>query len=628
MNVRKFFAGMTTAALAASMLSMVSFAEETESVAAPQIAAQFYVQAYDGDSWAWNTWKATEGTEDGFTLALSGDAAALADDAIADGVTNGGLDESEVTLAGSGVQLFLRNADAYTIGTTITGKFKLNIECESNPTENESDMVEFDKPIEGELKFEVVKGQWNGGLPEATQTVELFGDSVSWAKLDSMGKFSISGEFTDVEVTMAEPEPEPEPIESDYNVADVVTNSKYAGDWAADGQYSPDFDHIVAEDGMLVTVKYSLDTSKDWAQNVFAPMDQHNWVKLGDEFEFSQDGWVVDPSITRATAEDGTDEFNQQRDSAPGPFMKKDGFIMVKEDGELSFFLDEGMINELKANAEANPGKDETTGENVTWYGLGFQVYGVILDQVTYEYNVEGVESPKKFNINEGVSFNNSVTINPADHGVRDDSGFSKIKIGLTGISLEDKGIAEGEGSAWNDWCTYKIKITKANGDVSYVAVVGAQVGWDVTVDEGDPDNDDDNVVVAVADATKTDATGKVEVELPYENGTTYEVIALCWDSFPDDPYINVVGVAFDDEEIDWPAEPGNEDSSEDESSQDESSQDESSKEESSKDESTASKPGNSGNNGGKNANTGAVALGLGVLALAGAAVVVTKKKF
>ncbi|SDB20424.1 hypothetical protein SAMN02910317_01013 [Ruminococcaceae bacterium FB2012] len=624
MNVRKFFAGMTTAALAASMMSMVSFADDT-GVAAPKCTACFFAQ--DIETWAWS---ATDTVDvqvlDETEFTITGNAATISQSA-------GRTETNKV--GNSGVQLNFPEVSDYKVGDKFTGHIKLTVSCEGKDEGEFTVADQFD--IEQDFTAAVSEVDWSD-TPICQANISIVGYEGAWERLDSIGEFTITGKVTNFDFTAA-PEPEPVgPIESEYNTVDVVQATTYAGDWSGQGNSGPNFDlsQVVAEDGMLVTVKYSLvpdsegpktdaeTGEKYWDQHAFAPMDQHGWLKLGDEWNYEQDGWEIDPLITRATVEESKKEqFEEELAAAEGPFMKKDGFILVKEDGELSFFLDEGMINELK---EFAADKDNLGDDGSIWYGLGFQVYGVILNQVTYEYNVEGVESPKKFNINEGVSFNKSVTINPADNGVRDDSGFSKIKIGLTGISLEDKGIAEGEGSAWNDWCAYKIKITKANGDVSYVAVVGAQVGWDVTVDEGDPDNDDDNVVVAVADAIKADATGKVEVELPYENGTTYEVIALGWDSFPDDPYINVVGVAFDDEEIDWPAEPGNEDSSEDESSQDESSQDESSKEESSKDD--GSKPGNSGNNGGKNANTGAVALGLGVLALAGAAVVVTKKKF
>ena len=626
MNVRKLFAGMTATALAASMMSMAAMAADVEAdvdaVPDPVYNASFFVMGSQGWKWA-----AAYGSvdENGVTT-VSGDAAALAQESIKAAAEDPDNPVTETSIGKAGIQLALTNASDYEVGTKIEGTFKYTIEHEGTEPEDPNDGVDYNG--EHSYDFEALVTEADGNKT-ANVEISLFGYGLNWAKLDSFGDFTISGEVVDFEVTP----PAPVEVESDYNTVDVVTGGVYAGNWAADGSASPALDRIVAEDGMVITVKYSIapvdksDKQDDngefyWEQNAFAPMDSHGWVKLGDSYEFSQDGWEVDPTITRATVSENKDReaFEAERDAAEGPFLKKDGFILVKEGGELTFKLNQKMIEELQAKADEKRGED-----GGIWYGLGFQVYGVVLDQVIYEYNAV---APDKFDVNKGVSFNQSVVVDPAEYGVKD-TEFTKIKIGLKGISAADKGAEPDTGSAWNDWCTYKIKITKANGEVSWVAVAGAQVSWDTTVDDnGTPDNKDDDIIIPVADCVKAEAeTGKVTVELPYTEGDTYEVIALGWDGFPDDPYINVVGVAFDDAEINWPAEPQVPDeSTPDESTPDESTPDESTPE--TEESSEASKPGNSGNNGGSNANTGAVALGLGVLALAGAAVVVTKKKF
>ncbi|MBQ7187107.1 MAG: hypothetical protein IJR91_05690 [Ruminococcus sp.] len=616
MNVRKFFAGMTAAALAASMMSMAAMAADVEpdvdAIPDPEFNGQFFVMGVTN----WD-WKSVDGTVEDGVIKISGDAAELAAQSKHD---------DDASIGNAGIQLYLTNGSEFEAGTKIEGAFTYSIQHQGTAPEDENDNVDFNNKLFTENFSTLVKDDGT-----AVVEISLFGYGSNWAKLDSFGNFEITGEVTDFEVTA----PASTEVESDYNTVDVVNGGVYAGDWSGDGLKNVALDRIVPEDGMVITVKYSLapadKSSKQddngefyWDQNAFAPMDQHGWPKLGDEWEFSQDGWEVDPTITKATVNENKDKeaFEAERDAAEGPFMKKDGFILVKEDGELTFKLNEKMIKELQARAEENKGEDGSV-----WYGLGFQVYGVVLDQVIYEYNTTAVD---KFTVNGDVSFNQSVKIDPAEYGVKADSEFSKIKIGLKGITVADKGIEDGdtEHSYWNDWCTYKIKITKADGTVAYAAVIGDQVSWPTTVDEGDPDNDEDNIVIDVADCVKAEAgTGKAVVELDYEFGDTYEVIALGWDGFPDDPYINVVGVAFDDAEIDWPAEPA----PVDESVPDESTPDESTPEsttESTPESKTESKPGNSGNNGGSNANTGAVALGLGVLTLAGAAVVVTKKKF
>ena len=625
MNVRKLFAGMTAAALAASMMSMAAFAADTDAaddldtLPDPVYNASFFVMGSQGWKWA----AAYGSVDESGVTSVSGDASALAkesiDAAAADGVT-------ETSIGKAGIQLALTNGSEFEAGTKIEGTFKYTVKHEGTTPADENDNVDFNGSFE--YPFEALVAE------DGTANVEIvmFGYETNWAKLDSFGKFEISGEVVDFEVTA----PASTDVESEYNTVDVVNGGVYAGDWSGDGLKNVALDRIVPEDGMVITVKYSLapadKSSKQnengefyWDQNAFAPMDQHNWPKLGDEWEFSQDGWEVDPTITKATVNENKDKeaFEAERDAAEGPFMKKDGFILVKEDGELTFKLNEKMIKELQARAEENKGEDGSV-----WYGLGFQVYGVILDQVIYEYNTTPVD---KFTVNGDVSFNQSVKIDPAEYGVKADDEFSKIKIGLKGITVTDKGIEDGdtEHSYWNDWCTYKIKINKADGTVAYAAVIGDQVSWPTTVDEGEPDNDEDNIVIDVADCVKAEAgTGKAVVELDYEFGDTYEVIALGWDGFPDDPYINVVGVAFDDAEIDWPAEPAPDDSIPESTPESTTESTPESTTESTPESKTESKPGNSGNNGGSNANTGAVALGLGVLTLAGAAVVVTKKKF
>lgn len=111
MKVKKLLACLSASAMAASMMSMVSFAED---VAEPQFGAQFYVQAYDGDSWAWNTWKQADGSAVDGVVTLSGDASELAGSAVSDGIA-AGVDEAKVTLADSGLQFYVGNTSDYEV---------------------------------------------------------------------------------------------------------------------------------------------------------------------------------------------------------------------------------------------------------------------------------------------------------------------------------------------------------------------------------------------------------------------------------------------------------------------------------------------------------------------------------
>ncbi len=264
----------------------------------------------------------------------------------------------------------------------------------------------------------------------------------------------------------------------------------------------------------------------------------------------------------------------------------------------------------------------------------------------------------------KGVTYNAPVTVDPTEKATlmeeANNLDFKSIQLNLSGITLEDKGLTddatdEEKGAYWNDWCAYKVAIKHADGTVDYVAVGGAQVSWDVTVDEGDPEDENDNIVFANETVFKTDANGDITLSLPYELGDTYEVTSLGWDGFPEDPYISVdsyklltvAGPALPapiSNEPEESSEPTEDPSSIDESNESQdTSDDESSTPAASEADSTAtstaasstaaattnsSKAAAAGTNGGSNAKTGAVAFGLGAITLAGAAIAVTKKKF
>jgi len=228
--------------------------------------------------------------------------------------------------------------------------------------------------------------------------------------------------------------------------------------------------------------------------------------------------------------------------------------------------------------------------------------------------------SSKKIEIGKGVSYNAPYELKASSiDGV---TGAQKAVVDVSGIMAN-----EGSDVAWNDWCCLYISVTDAEGAVKYYPVIGAEVGWDITVDDnGTPDNKDDDVIIPVADCTKADAEGKASVTVPFTDGSTIKVVALGWNEGEqaDIPYINVdaVTVFATDIKDPTPDDPSSEPSSE--SVADSTS-------ESTTDSTTSSKASSSSkaasNNTTTNPNTGAAALAAVGVALAGAAVVASKKR-
>ncbi len=125
-----------------------------------------------------------------------------------------------------------------------------------------------------------------------------------------------------------------------------------------------------------------------------------------------------------------------------------------------------------------------------------------------------------------------------------------KAKITLTGILQGEQD--NNPNAGWNDWCCVKIAITDAAGNKTYDCVVGGSVTWDVTVDDnGTPDDDTDDTKFTTAEFENVmwgDCSEDCVLEYDVTAGSTVEVIALGWDSNPDEPYfkVDMTGVDFD----------------------------------------------------------------------------------
>ncbi len=107
---------------------------------------------------------------------------------------------------------------------------------------------------------------------------------------------------------------------------------------------------------------------------------------------------------------------------------------------------------------------------------------------------------------------------------------------------------ATNDDAGWNDWCTFKIVSTDANGNKVYAAVVGASAIWGTTVDDMGTEDKDDDIVIPFEDSVvmKGDCSEDAVVTIDVYAGGTLEVIALGWDSKPDQAYIAVKSVTYD----------------------------------------------------------------------------------
>ena len=154
--------------------------------------------------------------------------------------------------------------------------------------------------------------------------------------------------------------------------------------------------------------------------------------------------------------------------------------------------------------------------------------------------------------VDAGVCYNTPYTTTAPDGAVKATLTFAPI------LNPDDETAPQ-----WNDWCTFKVTVTNADGSKNYMAVVGAQVGWDTTVDDnGTPDNKDDDVGISIADSMVmfSDVEESDPFEIACTPGATIEVAALGWNDTEETASVDYFKVVSIEYEIDpnavAPAEP------------------------------------------------------------------------
>lgn len=443
------------------------------------------------------------------------------------------------------------------------------------------------------------------------------GDScqITWNVLTDDGEESTPTDST--ESTESTPADE---VELPYT---VDTEVGYNGDWGSDGLVPMSVINAVPEgEGMQVTVSYTLQEGYDYY--LAAPISNTTgWGKVyaeGDRDTIT--GIDLKSSFT-------ADELEEHGQNVGTPVLQGDGYIIAYPAGgmdqELTFTVTAEGVDFLKAQAAKFA--EESEG------GMMFQVYGVDITEVTVDVAQGEEENGVYYEIGEGVSFNNPYHFEPTD--LDDNTTYTSAKINLTGTST-DLG-DEDLNVFWNDWCAYFISVADADGNKTYYAVGGPQVSWDVTC--VDAEVEEDKVIIANADVIKTDAEGNVTVEVPFGNGYSIDVVGLSWgeadktEEQKDAPYILVKDILIGFESVITPDSSSVADSASVADSSSTTSSDATTSTTSSTastTSTTSSKTTSTTTTTTKtdtNPSTGAAALGAVGVLLAGAAMVVSKKK-
>ncbi len=451
------------------------------------------------------------------------------------------------------------------------------------------------------------------------------GDScnISWNVLVDNGEED-SESATDSEsaadsesATDSESKADPVAIELPYT---VDTGVGYAGDWSGDG-FVPlsAFEAIPEGEGATITINYTLEDGYDYY--LAGPFSNNTgWMKLYAEGERDTiEGIDLKSSFT-------AEELEEHGSSVGTPVLQNDGYIIAYPAGgkeqTATFTLNADGIALLKKQAAKFP-DDEG--------GLGFQVYGIDVTEVTVDYKAAEEDNSVVYEIGEGISYNNPFHFEPTD--LDEDVEYTSATLTLEGMGTTD------DPAYWNDWCCYKIVVTDAEGNKTYYAVGGSEVGWDVTVE--DAEKEEDKIIILNADVIKAEAgTGKVVVNTPFSAGSTIDVIAMGWNDSAesaDCPYILLKEIALGFESIDVPDSSSVVDTTSSTAASDSSSNADAT---TSTTSSTASSSSSSASSSSKattsttttaktdtNPSTGAAALGAVGVLLAGAAMVVSKKK-
>ena len=613
MKISKIFAGMSAAAIVASMMAALpASAEGTEAK-----AAEFGLQAYVMGNATWN-WKSVEAKAD--------DSAKITGTYTWKDIAAQSKSDTDEAVGDAGIQFLYGGTldKGYTVKADVTYKITTN----DNQTKEGTGKI--DTSTKG------LKDDEGNSLDISTLSVSLWGWGSDWTVLDT-AEATVEVEFTNIETVYTEPE--------SYTLPQTVSNGAYGGDWGADGEVGYQYFASLPEGNDLkVNVKATLLDGYDYY--LAGPADMNGWAKLYNEGSDTKKTWVTGLDLKSSFADADLEAHAQDVGT---PVLQDDGFIILYPAGgteqEFSFTLSADAVAALKENYE----------DNDSYGGFMFQVYGVDITEVTVSDATDAAAEKVSVEYNQEITPDTNFVISSTDF----EETLTKADLKLH-FSKEN----------WNDWCPIVVKVT-AGDAVKYYALTGQQVNWNISAEILSLDEDGDPYEVVILPQDKD----KFIASKDYEEGVTivpdYEIIntiaagddytlsipeigtaddwsiqfiCLAWSadgtitvedpdgaakledltapledgSAKEEPYVlKLVSADFTVGEV-TPVEPSDEPTDGGDDGEGDDNKGDGDKKDDGK---------GNGNGNTTNPKTGAAALALGTLALAGAAVVVSKKK-
>lgn len=371
MKASRILAGMSAAAFAASLMSMVSVSAATE-IAPTDFGAQVYVMGSSN----WN-WKSVDGSfgDDG-TITLKADAADLWAQS-----SEGG----DTLIGGAGVQFYLGDASANLADTEYTTET-----IEYTIKDGEGNTI-------AESSVEATLGKKGDDGKRATTTeVSIAGYESDPADFTKLGEITVTATIKDIAVVEAEAEAEYTfPWSEDFD-------NGYGGDWGSDGYVSNKvYELAPADKNVKVTIDYTLEEGYDYYLAALATAN--GWGKVYDEQaeekyneavadgddelaeNLKQNVWKAS-SIKGVKLKSSLSEAELEENTEP--LLQNDGYFILYESGSLTFELSPEAVNWLATNLG---------GDDGTYGGSLFQVYGVDITSIKLEEGTEEEEPSTGF---------------------------------------------------------------------------------------------------------------------------------------------------------------------------------------------------------------------------------------
>lgn len=378
MKASRILAGMSAVALAGSMLSMVSFADEAPAEKTyPETG--FGVQGYVQDSTQWS-WQAKQ--VDGAVNVTYNYTELVA--------KYGDTDYTKFGIAGAGVQFYAADAGLEK-DDVLTADIEYKITAKD---------FEESKTLNFEKKWDPAARNWS--VPDETAegaygafvdngTLNLFG-SKTWDELIALGDVTVEAKVSNIKVAKAEEAPAVE-----YKFPWTEENDKVADEWADDCYVSNEVYALAPKDkNVKVTIDYTLDGKHDYY--LAALCTANGWGKVYDEHaqekydEAVADGdeelaenlkasvWKSN-SIQGVTLKSSLSKEELDEKKSGDPILQDDGYFIFYESGSLTFEITPEAVNWLATNLTADG-----------YGGSLFQVYGVDITKITLEEATEPVE--------------------------------------------------------------------------------------------------------------------------------------------------------------------------------------------------------------------------------------------